>query len=430
MWKIPTSLWEVLYYTWLRAEFAAKSTEEKARFESELAELRGELAAKIAEEKQRCETEKTQLAEEFAEERLESESENAQELERAETKLQQCQSTIDYMGGVMLQSNKVMLEEQTLLASHANTIQEANEEIKRQRNITLICEVAANTTALQSDTISLLRSSLSTALEFPQLSTKDLEQLDVAPFMLELMESYNKQTEMIENLRGLLEKETMVEDHMSEIAEGLANLTLAIRSASVNLDIVDQQAQLIQTQGKSIAQLTPLLRHTTEDIVWQEKTNGEVEAVSSCGCLPRSSDSNSLSPVKIEYHCGDLSNRLFFIKDSSVSFFFQDLHSSLLWRGLQIRSSSIVHKTHGVGRICRCFNPPVPRNNVQWTDSLLRHKWHKRGSDEKLGGWWHPGRGDHHPLHELHRLADLDFLGTLHRARAELAGEKVQEKGK
>ena len=184
----------------LRAEFAAKSTEEKARFESELAELRGELAAKIVEEKQQCETEKTQLAEEFAEERLESESENAQELERAETKLQQCQSTIDYMGGVMLQNNKVMLEEQTLLASHANTIQEANEEIKRQRNSTLICEVAANTTALQSDTISLLRSSLSTALEFPQLSTKDLEQLDVAPFMLELMEAYNKQTEMIENL--------------------------------------------------------------------------------------------------------------------------------------------------------------------------------------------------------------------------------------
>ena len=96
---------------------------------------------------------------------------------------------------------------------------------------------------------------------------------------------------------------------MSDLAEGLTNLTTAMRSATVNLDILDRQAQVIQNQGKSIAQLTPLLRHATEDLVWYEKTDAGVESVSSCSCLPRSADSTSPSPANIEYHCGDLSNR-------------------------------------------------------------------------------------------------------------------------
>ena len=96
---------------------------------------------------------------------------------------------------------------------------------------------------------------------------------------------------------------------MSELAGELANLTSDMRSATINLDIVDQQAQVIQNQGKSITDLTPLLRHTTEDIVWYEKAGGGVESVSTCSCLPRSTNSTNPSPARIEYHCGDLSNR-------------------------------------------------------------------------------------------------------------------------
>jgi len=144
------------------------------------------------------------------------------------------------------------------------------------------------------------------------LSTSDLEQLDVAPFMLELMESYNEQTKTIENLKAVLEKEKTVEEHMSELSEELGNLTSAVRSATINLDIVDQQAQVIQLQGKSIAQLTPLLRHTSEDVVWYEKAeDGGVESVSTCSCLPRSADSSKPTPAKIEYRCGNLSDRTF-----------------------------------------------------------------------------------------------------------------------
>ena len=127
--------------------------------------------------------------------------------------------------------------------------------------------------------------------------------------MLELMESYNEQTKTIENLQAVLEKDRIVEEHISELVEGLGNLTTAFMSATVNLDIVDQQAQVVQIQGKSIAQLIPLLRHTTEDIVWNEKASAGVESVSSCSCLPRSADSTFPSPARIEYSCGDLSDR-------------------------------------------------------------------------------------------------------------------------
>ena len=94
---------------------------------------------------------------------------------------------------------------------------------------------------------------------------------------------------------------------MFEVAEGLTNLTSIMESATVNLNIVEQQVHVIQNQAKSIAQLTPLLKHTSEGVIWYEKTGAG--SVSSCSCLPRSADSTFPSPARIEYSCGDLSDR-------------------------------------------------------------------------------------------------------------------------
>ena len=129
--------------------------------------------------------------------------------------------------------------------------------------------------------------------------------------MLELMESYNEQTRRIDNLKVILEKEEEVEDQAVKLAEELTNLTSALRSAaSVNLDILEEQAEVIQSQGESLTKLTPLLRYTQEDVVWLQKAEGTgVESVSTCGCLPRSIDLSRPTPAKIEYHCGDISNR-------------------------------------------------------------------------------------------------------------------------
>ena len=243
------------------------------------------------------------------------------ELKRMTTKLEQCESTVVYMGNVMVQVNKVMSERQSLVEAQAAIIREADEEIGRQKNGSLICEAAAKTTTLQAEEIASLRSSLASALSLPQLSTAGLEQLDVPPFMLEMMESYNTQTKVIENLKSDLEMKSIADESMSSIAEGLAKLTSTMISATTNLEIVDQQAQVIKNQGKLIAQLTPVLQNTRSDILWHERAAGGetgVHSVSSCSCLPRSDDPGTVIPAKIEYHCGELSNRysVSFCKDA------------------------------------------------------------------------------------------------------------------
>jgi len=68
-------------------------------------------------------------------------------------------------------------------------------------------------------------------------------------------------------------------------------------SATVNLNIVDQQPDVIQKQVPVYA--------------FPFTEGSGVESVSTCSCLPRSADSSRPIPARIEYHCGDLSNRTF-----------------------------------------------------------------------------------------------------------------------
>ena len=136
----------------------------------------------------------------------------------------------------------------------------------------------------------------------------------MAPFMLELMESYNMQTKMLEDLNAVLGKEQLIGDQVTKMSEVLAELNAATKSVSDKLGIVAQQANVINVQGKSITQLTPFLRLSSEDIVWNEESGntGVVHGVSSCSCLPRSKGfpkEEQMVPAKIEYQCEDRSNR-------------------------------------------------------------------------------------------------------------------------
>jgi len=232
--------------------------------------------------------------------------------EKCKEEKSQCETTVVYMVDVMLHNNKVMEENQNLLEAQANTIREATEEIRRQRNSSLICEAASSSTAPQANTITLLRSSLASALEFRELSTAGLDNLTVAPFMSELIESYNDQTKIIADLKGVIRN--VKADKVSNMARQMAHLASAMSSASVNLDIVDQQARLIEKQGESITKLTPLLRRASADITWNKKAevgDDSVQSVETCSCLPRSMDSIWPRPTGIEYSCGDQSDRFF-----------------------------------------------------------------------------------------------------------------------
>ena len=264
---------------------------------AEKSQLTVESAEKVFESKSQCEKEK-----------MEIESQKMKELEKMKTKLGQSETTIIYMTNVMLQSNEVSKEMQGLLEVQATTIKEANEEIKRHRNVTSMCEAAANTIALQAETTSMLKSSLASALDVPRLSTSDLTQLDVAPFMLDLMETSNKQTTIIANLKAVLED--LKQEHMSDMAKDLAHMASVMTSATANLAIMEEQAHMIQNQEKLITQMVPLLRHAINDIIWYEGADNRGRSITEgCSCLPRSSDSTKPTPLQIEYHCGEISNR-------------------------------------------------------------------------------------------------------------------------
>ena len=86
---------------------------------AEATQLREDFAVKSEEEKEKCEAEKTQLR-------------------------VGCESTIQYMGNVMLQHNKVMLEGQKLLGSQGNLLR--FEEEKTKTGAPTLTSVAASST--------------------------------------------------------------------------------------------------------------------------------------------------------------------------------------------------------------------------------------------------------------------------------------------
>merc|ERR1712130_80935 len=89
------------------------------------------------------------------------------------------------------------------------------------------------------------------------------------------------------------------------------------------MDTLEQQAHMIETQGRSIALLTPLLHFSnSSDILWfdnnsrsSRNTTEEVDfadvEVTMCSCLPRSASTNQLKPVMVDYQCQGDTNRSF-----------------------------------------------------------------------------------------------------------------------
>merc|ERR1719458_649196 len=214
----------------------------------------------------------------------------------------------------MLHSNQVMEEQENLLKVQAGAIQEFNEEVNMGRNCSTLLGAAADRISLQEEAIDLLKSSLVTSRNFSELSTSGLDQLNVAPFMTEMLESYNQLAEMVENMKTAMEQEGQVEAQTPELLTHLADLRSALESASIKMDTLEQQARMIEMQGRSIALLTPLLRRSnSSDILWFENTSRStgVAYVATCSCLPRSASTNQLRPVRIDYQCQDDTNRSF-----------------------------------------------------------------------------------------------------------------------
>jgi len=102
---------------------------------AEFTQLREDFSAKTAEANKSCEAEKTHMREEFDLEMLTREKQCGEEeaLERIRSELQQCESTVLYMGKLMVESNQVTPERQNLTEAESENTKEAKEEIKRQQ---------------------------------------------------------------------------------------------------------------------------------------------------------------------------------------------------------------------------------------------------------------------------------------------------------
>merc|ERR550519_1579956 len=179
-------------------------------------------------------------------------------------------------------------------------------------NCSTLLGSAADRISLQEEAIDMLKSSLVNSRNFSELSTSGMDQLDVASFMVEMLESYNQLAEMIEKMKTALEKEGQVEAQTSELLIHLAELRSAMESASINMDTLEQQAKMIEMQGRSITLLTPILHHTnSSDILWFDNTlsTRSTGDVAVCSCLPRSASTNQLRPVRVDYQCQGDTNR-------------------------------------------------------------------------------------------------------------------------
>ena len=102
---------------------------------AEYSKLMDEFVDKFSKEAdESCDAEKFHLREEFGleiltmEKQCEEEREHRQELERVRSELQKCESTVLYMGNLMVQSSQ-----QNLVEAESENIKEAKEEINRQQ---------------------------------------------------------------------------------------------------------------------------------------------------------------------------------------------------------------------------------------------------------------------------------------------------------
>ena len=285
-----------------------ESIEEKeARHRRELGMLANQIDSLTMEHAQQLEVEQSRLLSEKEDLVKQMKAEHEEEMKKAEEDLSRSQNFINYLGRIMLNSQQKMEEQQQLIETQADTIMEKMETLTEYRNISMAEADLAKTMLLQTETIRLLKEALVSSTNMSELSTKDLSQHNLPDFMLELMESYNKQAKVIENLKSVMEKEKEIDNAVSRNLEAMLKTTSVLAKGCSNDDVtISQQARVIKFQGRWINTLAPLLRFNPipSDQLWFD-----FEDNSTCSCLPGGSQPDSLTPTGIEYRCENYLNR-------------------------------------------------------------------------------------------------------------------------
>ena len=276
----------------------------QSKHENQTNSLNMDHAQKLVEEQNRLLSERDDVVKQM-------EVEHEEEMKKAKEDLSRSQNFINYLGRIMLNSQQKMNEQQKLIESQADTIAEKMEAFAQYRNNSMVEADFAKAMLLQTETIRLLKETITSSTNMSELSTKDLSQHNLADFMVELMESYNKQAKVIENLKSVMEKEKEIDDAVSQNLEKVLKTTSFLANSNDDATIT-QQARVIKFQGRWIKTLAPLLRYNPipSDQLWFD-----FEENSTCSCLPGGSQPDSLTPTGIEYRCKNYPNRslIFFL---------------------------------------------------------------------------------------------------------------------
>ena len=285
-------------------EEKAKHTRElrmlETRHANQINSLNMNHAQKLEEEQNRLLSEKDDVMKQMK-------TDHEKEMKKAEEDLRRGQNFINYLGRIMLNSQQKMVEQQQLIETQADTIVEKMEALTEYRNNSEAETDFAKTMLLQTETIGLLKETLASSTNISELSTKDLSHQNLAEFMVELMDSYNKQAKVIENLKSVFEKEKDIDNAVKQNLEAMLNTSKVLEKSSRNDDnIISRQAQVIKFQGRWINTIVPLLRFNPipVDLLWFD-----FEDNSTCSCLPGGSQPGSLTPKRIEYRCEGYANR-------------------------------------------------------------------------------------------------------------------------
>ena len=266
----------------------------------EINSLKKDHAQKLEEERIRLSSEKDDLVKQMK-------ADHEEDLRKAKEDLSKSKNFINYLGRVLVNSHQKMEEQQKLVESQADALAEKMEALTEYRNKSIAETDFAKTLLLHTETIALLKEALASSTNMTELSTKDLSHQNLADFMVELMESYNKQAKVIENLKSVFEKEKDIDNAVKQNLEAMLNTSKVLEKSSRNDDkVISRQAQVIKFQGRWINTLVPLLRFNPipVDLLWFN-----FEDNSTCSCLPGGSQPGSLTPTRIEYRCEDYANR-------------------------------------------------------------------------------------------------------------------------
>ena len=203
--------------------------EEKTRLEAETNQTRSHHIQQLEELHTEHQQLMAQREKEFKRQIEEQHQTEQHEVEKdtITAELKNSQILLKYMTSVMIQTRNVMRERHDLINMQTATIEDfkaVKDMVVEEVNVT---KKVIQTVSAQAENIDSLKTIIA-SMETSTLSTKDIDDCNIQPFMVQLLESHNEQTSIIANLNSVLENEKVIKSEFFEIQHEIQNSSCSI----------------------------------------------------------------------------------------------------------------------------------------------------------------------------------------------------------